>query len=87
MDTWPIAPVPTSPDFPGGAPAAGAPTSRTGTSLPPFEIASGIIDVPPSPSELRAAVATMADEVSWILRRQAGPITVEDRLWASGLRV
>ncbi|MEA1674831.1 hypothetical protein [Nitrospirillum sp. BR 11163] len=57
MDLWPDAPSPaTDPDFPGVATTAVAEASL---SPSPFEIASGIIDLPPSPSELLAAAAMM----------------------------
>ncbi|TWB31981.1 hypothetical protein [Nitrospirillum bahiense] len=60
MDLWPDAPSPaTDPDFPGVATTAVAPTAVAEASLSPFEIASGIIDLPPSPSELLAAAAMM----------------------------
>ncbi|WP_040844869.1 hypothetical protein [Nitrospirillum viridazoti] len=75
-----------------------APTAVAEASLSPFEIAGGIIDLPPSPSELRAAAAmmraayalsaAMSDKAPQaLLRRQPEPITVEDRLPASGLLV
>ncbi|TWB23626.1 hypothetical protein FBZ89_102383 [Nitrospirillum amazonense] len=89
MDTWPIAPSPTEPE------PESAPERPGDDALSPVDL-GGAIDLPPSPSEQRAAAAlmraayalsaTMSDKAPQA-PRQPKPITVENRLPASGLLV